>query len=443
MRTFFALLIAAAAAAVWFEAPLSWDGAYLLFRLLDDGTPAVPFLRLSHAAFQLPVLIARYAGIEDPRILGASFSLTYALVPAVSLALSWWIVRGRREELFVWPALSIALSNLPGVFFMSSEGPVAIELFWPIVLALLVGSVTRGRLAALVVAALLGLFAHPIAGLVAAACAILAFVQTGRGRLGPARARGWLVGAVFLTVAAARLLAPLSGYEKQQLTVRSFLDPLRAATWGWPRVSLGATLAAAFLTALQALVWRRLASPLWRKTLAFAPALLALAAGLFMIPWARDPNRWASALNYRFVMNALSAVFLTAAALEGLAARSGSLADGGEIGRGRRITAVMAALSLLVLFAVQGASWSDLRTRFAAEIAAARAPCVPLTTVPSVGRTALRHWSSTALSIVLQGRRPARVAMPDEGCEDLARTGAWRIAPFDLRERAGWFVLPK
>ena len=157
-----------------------------------------------------------------------------ALIPVASLALCWWIVRGRREGLFVWPALSIGLSNLPGVFFMTSEGPVAVALFWPIVLALLVGGVTRGQLAALVLAGAVSLLAHPMAGLIAAACSILAVVQSARGRLGAGRGR-WVAGAALLAAATARLLTPLDAYEAGQLTIRSFVDPLRATTWGWPR----------------------------------------------------------------------------------------------------------------------------------------------------------------------------------------------------------------
>ena len=118
------------------------------------------------------------------------------------------------------------------------------------------------------------------------------------------------------------------------------------------------------------------------------------------------------------------------------------LARLGEFGRGRRFTAVMAALSLLVLFAVQGTSWRGLRERFVRDLASAPGTCGPLRLCSVRKADGSRHWSSTALSIVLQGRAPARVAM-SEGCEELARTSAFRIAPWDLRERDGWFVLPR
>jgi hypothetical protein len=442
MRLFFACMLACAACATWFEAPLSWDGAYYLFKLLDDGVPFTPLSRWSNVPLQAPVLLARHAGVEDLRILRPLFALPYALIPVASLALSWWIVRERRPGLFVWPVLSIALSNLPGIFFMVSEGPIAIELFWPIVLALLVGGVTRAQLAALAAAGALAALAHPIAAPLSAACGLLAALLAWQGRLGP-RGRGFLVAAAFAALAAARALAPLTDYESRNLSVRSFADPFRAATWGWPRVSLAATLAAALVAWLQPWLLARSRRAGVRTLLAAAPAVLALAAGLAMIPWARSESRWASALNYRFVMNALSAGFLVAATLEGLRVRRAPVGAGADLLRARGPAVVAAAVSLLVLFAVQGASWSALRERFARDLAAGGGPCVPLSALPSVPRTALTHWSSTPLSIVLQGRRPARIATTGEGCEELARTAAVRIAPWDLRAREGWFRLPR
>jgi hypothetical protein len=441
MRLFFACLAACVVSAAWFEAPLSWDGAYCLFKVLDEGVPFVPISRYVHVPFQIPVLIARHAGVEDLRVLRLLYAIPYALLPSVCLALSWWIVRARRPELFVWPALSIALSNLTGLFFMVSEGPIAIALFWPIVLALLVGSVTRRQLVVLIVAGTLAWLAHPMAGLLAGACGMLAWLLATKGRFGDEGRSGWILGAILIAAAGAKLLMPLSDYEERSLSVKSFLDPLRATTWGWPRVSLAATFVATMLVFLQPWILKRIGRRVSRGVLVFGPAALALAAGVAMIPWARSESRWASAFNYRFVMNALSACFLVAATIEGLreAARPGFE----EGRRGRTLTVLAAALSLLLVLTLQGVAWSRLRDRFARDLASKRPGCVPITLLDSVPRTSLTHWSSTSLSIVLQGRAPERVAMTEAGCQELAETGSVRIAPWDLRRRDGWFRLPK
>ena len=315
---FFALLAAAAGCAVWFDAALSWDGAYMLFKALDERTPFVPLARYTHFVLQAPAVLAQHAGVSDVRVLRAIFGAPFALVPLTSLALCWWIVREKRPGLFVWPVLSITLGNLGGAFFLVTEAPIATALFWPIVLALLVGSVTRLQACVLTATAALVFFAHPTAAPLFAGAGLLALFQGLRKAAGVRPRRWWIVAMTCLLLAGLRSLRPLTEYEARSFSLPSFARAFHVATWGWPRLSLLCTTIAAILILIHPFLSGRWKSRAMDRVLSVAPAVLAFAAGLLMVPWALDERAWAKALNYRFVAHVFSGIFLTVASLEGI-----------------------------------------------------------------------------------------------------------------------------
>jgi hypothetical protein len=443
MRLFFACMLGAAACAVWSSAALSWDGAYMLYKALDDGAPFIPLgSRHVHAVLQAPAVAARLAGVGNFAVLRALFVAPFALAPFAGLLLAWQIVRVRRPELFVWPVISVTLANLPGAFFLVSEGPIAVALFWPVVLALLVGPISRAQLAGVVVAALLVLLSHPIAAPLFAGAGLLALFL--RARRGPSGAPGWPVGALFLALAAARALVPLGDYETRNLSVQAFTTAIRASTWGWPRVSLAMTAGVTILLAAHPRVLARLAPGASRLPVPVLATALALAAGAAMAPWASDPARWASALNYRFAMNVLSAGFLILATIEGIHPPALSANDAAWMLRARRGAIGAAGIAFLLLFALEGRSWRELCHRFAGDVESASGSCVSLSELPSTPGTALTHWGTPSLAIVLQGREPRRLALFDGGCAALARGGDVPLAPWDSRPAdRGWFRLPR
>ena len=411
---FFALLAAAAGCAVWFDAALSWDGAYLFFKALDEGTPFVPLARYVHVVLQGPAVLAQHAGVSDLRVLRAIFGAPYALVPLTALALSWWIVRGKRPGLFVWPVLSITLGNLGGAFFLTTEPPIATALFWPIALALLVGTVTRLQVCALIVTAALVFVAQPTAAPLFAGAGFLALLQGLRRGAGVRPRRWWIAGVACFLLAGLRSLRPLTEYEARSFSLQSFTRAFHVATWGWPRLSLLCTTIAAILILLQPFLSRRWKSPAIDRALSAAPAVLAFAAGLLMVPWALDERAWAKALNYRYVAHVLSAIFLTIASLEGIV---GERRAGADPWPARRASVIAAGASFVLVFAAQGMAWRALRERFIREVESVDAPCVSLETLGSVGGTPLKHWACASLAIDLQGREPKRLVLPPGECD--------------------------
>jgi hypothetical protein len=109
------------------------DGSSYLFELLVTHS-AVRHDRLSVFILQSPTILIDKVFIKwhiDPndylRILRLTFSLNYALIPFISLILSWFVVRRKNESLFIWAALVILFINLVN-FSWVSELLIALQL---------------------------------------------------------------------------------------------------------------------------------------------------------------------------------------------------------------------------------------------------------------------------------------------------------------------------
>src|ERR1700686_3288738 len=111
MKTYFVLIIAALSVAVLSGGALLWDGSYYLYTTLDRQTAFIPNHRYIAAVLQTPVLLA-YHFTHNTQVLALVFGLGYAVIPLLSLALSWLIVRRTAPALFVWAALGFGFGTL-------------------------------------------------------------------------------------------------------------------------------------------------------------------------------------------------------------------------------------------------------------------------------------------------------------------------------------------
>ena len=119
------------------DAALTWDGAYYLFHMLHTRTPFIAHDRLIDAPLHWPVVLAQHL-TDDLPTLRAVFGSLHAVTPLAAIALSWWVVRGAAPALIIWPVLTIGIATLPGQINLISEGIKAQQLFWPVLLAILV-----------------------------------------------------------------------------------------------------------------------------------------------------------------------------------------------------------------------------------------------------------------------------------------------------------------
>ena len=421
---------------------LSWDGSGILFETLDKQIPFTTHLRLISVPLQLPVLLASRI-TDNPTILQTLFGLSYAAIPLVALSASWWVVRDRAPWLIVWPALGIGLGTLPGQFDFTSEAIIALQLFWPVLLALLLG-MQRDHVPLVLVLCLAVLCSHPYAVPFFALASVIALVRAqhdGANR----QLRWWAVGfaaAIVPAVAAMRT----SSYDNQQLSSGGLLWSFAVSTPGLPLVAIGSAL----LTGLTVL-----AVPFARRRngrlipiLHGLGALSIVGVGLSLALWVRDPHlwRWANKLSYPALIATLC--FMAMAVLEGSihtpeppCGAGGPAREALDWEHRVRTIRVVAIVFSLVL-CIQSAVWFNLVGRLRETLDQRTWSCLSMSPIAWIQGTSLDQFDTPAQSLLLQGRVPRAVLLSGNGCGDTTFSGGVPLTQFAVRSwQGGWFDL--
>lgn len=388
-----ALLIGAVAASASRMA-LSWDGSNYLFQILDRRQPWVPYQRYALYPLEAPTLLAD-ALTDNVSAISFVFSATYALVPVLALWLSR-IASNRRPEYFAWCAVGIALT-LPAQAFMVSEAVVAVQLWWPLLVLVATGDWRQRRaLAALLAIAILGL--HPIAVPLLAFAGLLLVLQ-----------RAWWLGAALVVLAVVRYVT-LSGSEQERI------GGLKALLY---QGNIPASLAMLLLIALAAAVAFTDAPHSPRGRLLLTTAGCSAAAG-FLVSAALYPQTPVGArLAIAAPTVALSALFVfwerrRSGEGEPSAAWT-ALGWGSVIAYGAALTAASVVWALAVT--------DDFQPLLESE-----SSCLERDVLPA--DSPFDHWSSSTLSLLLQGSEPSHVVLGPGDCDDEARTRGVQLVPF-------------
>jgi hypothetical protein len=403
---------------------LTWDGAWLAFRAIDSGSPALPHGRYALALLQGPSLIAAKL-TSNVRLIELAFGAPYSLVPFVSVFGSWCLVRRDSQEWLVWPLMSSSLAVLPGQVFIVTEAIMVVQLAWPVLFALHRADTLLYALVAAAFGAFIGLL-HPLGDV-----ALLAFgVGLGFGLLAPRAAwpRRLLLAGPFIAGGAWRLHT--SECAVQDIGTLS-LDHLRqfAAAVNFPAIGvLGGFLA---YTGVFLLVFssKSRVVALW---LAAAGLLLVGAAA---VPWARSVSAWQDAPQYRYLVPVVAAPLFVGAILH---MRLG----GAPPGRTRTtLTAGAASVALCsLILALQGFAWLHLRRSFLEELRRG-GPCIAQEALVSARNSPLHWWPTPVYALWIQGRSPASVVSFDGMPCRASETGDIRLVPYWTRARKGpgWF----
>ncbi len=435
MRLYFALTTTALVIAALCGAPLAWDGSYYLLKALDAQAPFTPHHRLINVLLQGPaLLVSRYT--DNMAVLRVLFELGYVAIPLSALAASWWIVRRRAPDLFAWAALGIGLGALPGQFNMNSEAIAAVQLFWPALLALLVGMPGGVAPVAAVLVALMFL-AHPIAGALfvagAGTAALVALVAPRRRRvLAP-----WIVGLGVLAV--LRLVVARDSYETSELTAHAQVLAFEKSVLGWPLLALVCAWFAAvalFMARRRGFAWRGGAAPAY-----VAACVLVAMTGTALLPWALDPRAWANAIDFKGWVLAASLPFMTIAVVDGVAGRAVEPRPPPMASRHRRGIVHIVGAVFLVVLAAQSLSFARVSHALGESIARGAAPCLATSLLAAVDGTALAHWSLPSYALLQEGKTPRRLVLGGNGCGEAQRTGRLRITSWDDSLGRGWFDL--
>ena len=416
-----ALLALAALASACGRLALTWDGAYHLFKVVDDQRLFILDGRWGAAPLQWVALVSSRV-TQDAQIVAWGASLAYASVPLLAAGLSWLVLERSDKPLFVWAVLAIGPAMLPGQLYLVSESTMATQLFGPLALCLLTARGTTPKLvvvAALTVAATCLL--HPNAALLMVVAAVLAAASPAMGR-----AR-WILVLAMVAGAAIRLAIVSDLAEKQALSWLDFVGMTRLSLFGLAGLGLACFAACGAALALGAS----------RGTTGIALAFAA-AGGVLFAAWALRPESWANAFAFRRPAPFIGVGVWALAWLDVARQRRGA-----PIALpARRALAALAAATVAATLSLQSLEWRELTGRLAEELARAPAPCVAAGSVGWVRGTALDHWSSPVLALWLQGRAPARLFLREQSCEAEWQGEDLRLVSWEVRPRSGgWFDL--
>jgi hypothetical protein len=419
-----ALPFLTAVIATYAGAALTWDGASLLFALLDTQEVSLPHARLTVALFQYPTLLAsRFS--SNVRALQIVYGLTYTLLPAASALASWQLVRRTHPRLVVWPLLWLGVGAVPGQIFFVTESLIATHAAFPLLLAVVTGlTPARGVFCLLTAIFMFGL--HPVAGplllLVAAASAACAIQD-------PSRRRTFVVAAALLFCAGATRIAA-SLYDPYELSqaAQDLGATLESLHLPWLALVSGTLIPLAMLAAH---LW-----PALRGAALGVLAAMGLSFAYILIAYAFDARAWQDALNYRFIAPFAAVPFLVGAAIVTIATPRAHCYLAASDG--------WAALAGATLFAtvlcVQSVKWLELRDGL--DRALARGGCVSMSNVPVCRNTALRWWPTPSYALLVQGRAPRALLLPAGECGKKSLSRVIPVNPWYVRPRdSGWFDL--
>ncbi len=307
---YFLTVMAALLFAALSGAPLSWDGSYVLFRVLDDQSVLAPHGRFIHAVLQWPVLAATHF-TDDLRVLRVVFGAAYATIPLLALLLSWWIVRKHSPALFVWPSLAICFGTLPGQFGFISEALMVSQLAWPIILAVLCPIQRRTAFLVLLLAWMV-FFSHPLSSVIFGYLSILCFCSMLRNE--HQRLVRSLIAVLFGMLSVTRFVMIRSGYETEQVSLEILQTAFMTSVRGLPL----AALASAWFVGLTILLFSLVKHPTdtMQKLIQYTQVAVLLMSGWFLLNWARDASSWTLMLEYRYWIVFCSAPFVFFAALD-------------------------------------------------------------------------------------------------------------------------------
>jgi len=430
MRAFFVLVLLALLLCAVSGTTMAYDGSYYVIKSLDAGAPMVPNRRYIHDPLQRPLMLMSQI-TDNVGVLQTTFGLAYVAIPFFALAASWWVVRKRNPGLFVWAAFGIGIGTLPGQIGWISEAASIWQLFWPVVLMLLLG-VRKRDIPLMAFLCLVIFIANPQASLIFGSGMVLVFLSG--WRFSARRRVDWTWAAVFAalcTITVIRFAIEVNPYETEQLGFSLLLERFASAFANWPLVALiAAMLAGLFLI---------LSGRVPGKRVPRVVVWLLIVCGLTTLIRAFVPAFWADSLNYRFFLPIAVFPFMALALLDLVVARQPSEFHASRLGVIQGIGLIF-AVSLII----QSVEWMVMTQSLRDTMNRSQSVCLSADSddLHWISYTIFNHWSITPYSILIQGRTPTKIIMPGRDCSlpDAMDTSGFRMTSWDkFPWQGGWF----
>jgi len=414
------ILTAAGIFACLCDTPMIWDGAYQFCFSLIRQQPYFYLTRFHSYILWLPVVLLSHV-TTNLTVLKLTYGLPFALAPAASVLLSWWIVRLRAPRLIIWAIFGTAAA-LPGQIFIINDSIFQQHMFWPVFLGLLVPLNRRQA----VVVSLLAIFqlSHQI-GLVlltgaAATAALFSIGATARRKELLTKSAI----ALFLAVIALwKILHFPDSYAQREFTWERVHEAWRWGVEGYPLRGLYFMWAAGAAMLLR----RLLSAPRWdghRLAIGSAAGCCVIAAAIIWTIWAIDSHKWCTAVNYRRWVVPLTVPFYVFALLDARfisCRRSVVLSENGPAWPLNLVIGCGVAAVFALVLSVQSIVWVRLTRHLQHDVESYPRTIVPWSQIAWTHDTALYHWSTTAYVFVLESRQPRRLLLDPDSANAVAQ----------------------
>lgn len=439
---FFAVVAAGLLCATLAGAATAWDGSYSLFKILQTDTPFITHNRLFVMPLHYVVIFAARM-TDSSRIVQSVFTLSYAILPFLALAGSWWVVRRDTPELFVWAALGIGIGTLPGQFSFTNEANIAVQFSWPITLAILT-RLKRHQIPVVLVASLIVFFSHPIAIVIFLFAACLAILVGWQERSRRRYLWSWaaLYGIAYV-IATSLFFVSEASSTLQPFSLEAVQKTFFASIVGFPLIAFLCVSVAAILVGIAPRLARLRLKRLLLLSYTFE-FICIVTTGMLLLFWASDSYWWRGIGDFQAWGMVVSIPFIVLAVFEGII-QYPTLTQPVRTNWNHRIRTIqiIGLICTLVLVA-QSISWLSITNRLEQSMAESKSACISTSNLRWLGRTPLDHWSITAYSLLLQGPEPQKIVLNNTACKDSSFATGIPIAPGETiskTEQTGWFDL--
>lgn len=393
------------------DTPMIWDGAYQFCFSLIQQKPYF-YLTRFHSYVLWGPMVALSHVTHNLTVLKLAYGLPFALAPAFSVLVSWWVVRKRAPWLIVWAVFGAAAGPMPGQIFIINDSIFQQHMFWPVFLGLLV-HLEWPQVVVLVLLAVFQ-FSHQIGLLLlgggAGAAALLA-IRDRHNRFELLVKAGLF--AVLAAVALWKILHFPDSYAQREFTWERAREAWRWGVEGYPLRGLEFMWAAGICVLLHgALHGSRFETE--RRLLRFGAVFCVGAALVTWTLWAHKSTLWSTAVNYRrWVVPLTVPFYLLAFADQWTRLRPATA--GHDWTRLRLPVGFAVATVFAVVLSIQSIVWVGLTRRLMKEVESYPAALVPWDEVGQWARdTPLYHWGTASYVFVLEGRQPRKLVLDPE-----------------------------
>ena len=248
---------------------------------------------------------------------------------------------------------------------------------------------------------------------------------------------------IFALLAPLRFSLITTGYDISHLSVDVYLSSLSSVS-GWPLVGLTCAWLAGLILFLMTFI-KKITRDDGSSSLAPYSVLAVLVGGGAFIAWSADPTLWSSALPYRDSALICSLPFIGFAVLEALISPARNQDQPGLVSMTRLLVIQSTAVIFGIVLGIQSFSFVVMTQQLSAIIDASQTPCIGISKLRALNKTAFGHWSITAYSILLQGRHPTKIVLSDNACTHLGQSDGFPLAEFSATRvdkryfTGGWF----